>query len=190
MRPALRADCSEVASYHAVWRATTAEDFGPAPSGERTRARIANLVTPKHARRASRRQHVRYCLPGHLAALSAAEGEAALDRGKADVAALTFARRQTAAVPCTGVERRLIARTGLCGLEMCRPRPAPASVEGANQQSLAAVANDSVALARGRLQPPTVAHRDRVPVIADQPDLLQCAGDRVHRRLGHTQHFR
>jgi hypothetical protein len=69
-------------------------------------------------------------------------------------------------------------------------RSAPRSAEGRSQQSLVAVANDPVALARGRLQPPAVAHRDRVPVVADQPGLLQCVGDRVHRRPAHTQHFR
>jgi hypothetical protein len=88
--------------------------------------------------------------------MSAPVGEAAENREERTTTALTAGVHLTAAVPDTGVGRQPIAKTGLCGLEMCRPRPAPASVEGASQQSLAAVANDPVAFARGRLQPPAV----------------------------------
>jgi hypothetical protein len=124
----LRADCSEVASYHAVWRATTAEDFGPAPSGERTPARIANLVTPKHARRASRRQHgVRSGLflqpttpPPPMSSLgqvlpsrppdrmSAAEGEAPKTAGKRTSTILTAGIR-----PVADVARNWLGRLGM-----------------------------------------------------------------------------
>jgi hypothetical protein len=110
--------------------------------------------------------------------------------GKRTSTTLTAGISPVADVVRNWLGRLGIAKTGLCGLEMCRPRPAHASVEGASQQSLAAVANDPIALTRGRFQASAVAHHDRVPVVADQPGLLQCAGDRVHRRLGHAQHFR
>ena len=55
---------------------------------------------------------VRYCLPGHLAAMSAAEGEAAETAGKRTYAALTAGLRLTAVVPGTGAGWRPIAMCG------------------------------------------------------------------------------
>jgi hypothetical protein len=57
-------------------------------------------------------QGIRYCLPGHLAAMSAPEGEAAGIAGKRTYGVLTAGFRLTAAVPGTGAGWRPVARTG------------------------------------------------------------------------------
>ena len=51
-----------------------------------------------------------YCLPGHLAAMSAAVGEAAETAKKRTTTALTAGVHLTAAVPGTGVGRQPMAQ--------------------------------------------------------------------------------
>jgi hypothetical protein len=63
-----------------------------------------DLVTAKSPQR---RLRVRYCLTGHLAAMSAAPGEAAEIAVKRTYAALTAGLRVTAAVPAPGRDRDL-----------------------------------------------------------------------------------
>jgi hypothetical protein len=59
---------------------------------------------------------VRYCLPGHLAAMSAVVGKAAENREERTTTALTAGVHLTAAVPGTGVGRQPIATSRLTAL--------------------------------------------------------------------------
>ena len=81
--------------------ATRGVDLGASEGLEVDHERLA-VDRDQKAERVKVRFSVRYCLPGHLAAMSAAEGEAAETAGKRTGAALTAGLHLTAAIRAPG----------------------------------------------------------------------------------------